>query len=213
MPVTELVFPRPNPDPVLFEKLRQVLPTAAKAAFANVLGLFATYRGKIIRAQNISEGKAIEHSGLIIVLEWDEVSSFNKFWVSDQFASFRKTMAPYLLKPVAPDLFHSEEQERSGQTTTANYTQLFKVEGVQGQHEGLVTSTWQKFVSELPKQTKVFHAWGVQDTQHVFAGMVGWDSIEELEAAHENKSVKRELDILATYGEVLSYLLQLSMQS
>lgn len=68
MPVTEFVFPHPNPDPVLFEKLRQVLPTAAKATFANVPGLFATYRGKIIKAQNISEGKNILHSGLIIVL-------------------------------------------------------------------------------------------------------------------------------------------------
>lgn len=68
MPITELVFPHPNPDPVLLEKLQQVLPTVAKATFTNVPGLFATYRGKIIRAQNISEGKNIEHSGLIVVL-------------------------------------------------------------------------------------------------------------------------------------------------
>lgn len=86
-------------------------------------------------------------------------------------------MTPYLLGPVAPDLFRSDKQSRSGGTTSCKYTQYVKVHDISTEVTQ-VESAWQALVSELGKQEMPsFSGWEVQDASS-FAGMLGWDSLE-----------------------------------
>ncbi|KAH6886806.1 hypothetical protein B0T10DRAFT_563042 [Thelonectria olida] len=207
MAVTEFVFPRLTKDPHLLQGLKTALPPAAKAAFSDVPGLLSYHRGRIVKAQNISEGTGLEHSGLAIVLEWEDIASFNSFWISDKFASFRETMKPYLLGPVAPDLFCSKSQIESGGTTTNKYLQYVKVSRTRAS-DSEVESAWQALVSSLEKKAKsVFSAWGAQDT-NAFAGVLGWDSLEDFEAATQTPTTERCLKNMSAYGLVSSYLLE-----
>ncbi|KAH7021944.1 hypothetical protein EDB80DRAFT_673599 [Ilyonectria destructans] len=212
MAITEFVFPRLNQDPTLLKGLKDVLPPAAKATFSDVPGLLNHYRGKVVKAQRINESAVIEHSGLVLTLEWDDISSFNTFWVSEKFASFRETMTPYLLGPVAPDLFSSDKQSHSGGTTSCKYTQYVKVHDINTEVTQ-VESAWQALISELGRQeTPSFSGWEVQGANS-FAGMLGWDSLEDFETATEVPLVKARLEKLATYGHVSSYLLELENQA
>lgn len=86
-------------------------------------------------------------------------------------------MKPYLLGPVAPELFSSDEQSHSGGTTSCKYTQYVKVNDINTE-VAQVESAWQALVSELGKQdTPNFSGWEVQGASS-FAGMLGWDSLE-----------------------------------
>ncbi|KPM45141.1 hypothetical protein AK830_g1315 [Neonectria ditissima] len=211
MAITEFVFPRLNRDPSLLQELRKVLPPAAKVTFSDVPGLLSYYRGKVVKAENIAGNADVEHSGLVLALEWDHVSSFNAFWISEKFASFRDVMKPYLLGPVAPDLFTSDNQSQSGGTTTSKYTQYIKVSGIKGP-DTQVEGAWNALIVELDSQkTPSFSAWGVQDTD-AFAGMLGWSSLEESETAIALPSVKACLEKLSAYGPVSSYVLELEKQ-
>ncbi|KAK7413262.1 hypothetical protein QQX98_007850 [Neonectria punicea] len=212
MPITEFVFPRLNRDPVLLQGLKNALPPAAKATFSDVPGLLSYYRGKVVKAEKITEGADAEHSGLVLALEWDHISSFNTFWASEKFASFRGVMKPYLLGPVAPELFGSDKQSQSGGTTTDKYTQYIKVGDIK-EPNAQVEGAWQALIVELKRQKSPnFSAWGVQDTT-AFAGMLGWGSVEESEAAMALPSVKACLEKIAVYGPVSSYLMELEKQS
>ncbi|KAF5013558.1 hypothetical protein FDECE_418 [Fusarium decemcellulare] len=208
MAVTEFVFPHLNPDPVLLQGLKETLPAAAKATFSDVPGLLGYHRGRIVEARNVTENTAIDHSGMVIVLEWDGMSSFDNFWASDKFATFRETIKPYLLAPVAPDLFRSDEQSQSGGTTASKYTQYVKVEGIKNAIQD-VRGDWYKFVSALGGQEKAsFNAWGSRD-KTMFAGMIGWNSFEDFEAAAEAQSYSASLESMLKHGRVSSYLLEL----
>jgi hypothetical protein len=68
MAVTEFVFPRLTTDLHLLQAFKTALPPAAKVAFSDVPGLLNYQRGRIVKAQNISDGSDLEHSGLAIVL-------------------------------------------------------------------------------------------------------------------------------------------------
>lgn len=86
-------------------------------------------------------------------------------------------MTPYLLGPVAPDLFSSDKQTHSGGTTSSKYTQYLKVCDIKTEVTQ-VESAWQALVTELGKQeTPNFSGWGVQGANS-FAGMLGWESLE-----------------------------------
>ncbi|KAF4455930.1 hypothetical protein FALBO_15525 [Fusarium albosuccineum] len=193
MAVTEFVFPHLNPDPVLLQSLKEILPAAAKATFSDVTGLLGYHRGRIVQARNVTENTTIDHSGMVIVLEWDDISSFDSFWASDKFAAFRETIKPYLLRPVAPDLFTSDEQSQSGGTTESKFTQYVKIEGA-GDAVQDMQSDWYKLVSALGGQEKAsFNAWGSRD-KTMFAGMIGWDSVEDFEAATKAPSYSASLE-------------------
>ncbi|CAM1510754.1 Fc.00g082670.m01.CDS01 [Cosmosporella sp. VM-42] len=213
MAITEFVFPSLNPDPALLQELKQILPAAAKATFSDVPGLLAYYRGRVINAQNLSDNTNVKHSGLVIVLEWDNVTSFNEFWRSEKFAVFRGTMAPFLVDRVSPDLFRSEMHSHSGGTTAENYTQYFRVSGIETPDEA-VERAWQALISDLQGQIQnSFCAWGVQDSKGMFAGMIGWDSLEAFEAASALPSTKNHLESLAIIGSVSSFVLEVEKQS
>ncbi|KAJ3455128.1 hypothetical protein MRS44_013728 [Fusarium solani] len=129
------------------------------------------------------------------------------FRVSNKFATFRETIKPYILSPVAPDLFSSDAQSESGGTTTAKYTHYVKVEGIKNAAED-VLSDWYKFISTLGEQKAGFCAWGSRD-RTMFAGMIGWDSLEEFETAAQRPSSKASLESVLKHGQVSLYLLEL----
>ncbi|CCT73202.1 uncharacterized protein FFUJ_10118 [Fusarium fujikuroi IMI 58289] len=211
MAITEVIFPKLKPDQALLKQLAATLPTAAKTTFSGVPGLSSYYRGKVIEAQNVSQAAKLDHSGLVLVLEWDKISSFNSFWVSEGFADFRSVMKPFMLSPVSPDLFYSNLPD-SGSTTTSNYTQYIKVENL-GSEDKSVENSWRNLTREIGLDAKSFHAWGVQESDGAFMGMLGWSSLETLKSKNKKESVMKALHQLTKHGDVTAFVLELSRQS
>ncbi|KAF5649162.1 uncharacterized protein FTJAE_1158 [Fusarium tjaetaba] len=100
----------------------------------------------------------------------------------------------------------------SGSTTTSNYTQYIKVENL-GSEDKSVENSWRNLTREIGLHAKSFHAWGVQESDGAFMGMIGWSSLETLKSKNEKESVKKALHQLTKHGDVTAFVLELSKQS
>lgn len=132
-----------------------------------------------------------------------------------------------MLSPVSPELYYSEIAD-SGNTTACRYTQYIKVDGGHSENKS-VESSWEKLTQEIGIDTKSFHAWGIQESDGAFMGMNGWSSLEvrllrsaytkdskiteytqALKSTTERDSVKKALQELTKYGQVITYILELT---
>lgn len=119
-------------------------------------------------------------------------------------------MKPFMLSPVSPDLFYSNLPD-SGSTTTSNYTQYIKVENLESEDKS-VEKSWRNLTREIGLDAKSFHAWGVQESDGAFVGMIGWSSLEILKSKNEKESIKKALHQLTKHGDVTAFVLELSKQ-
>jgi hypothetical protein len=140
-------------------------------------------------------------------------------------------MKPFMLRPVSPDLFYSNLPD-SDSTSMSNYTQYIKVENL-GSEDNSVKNSWRNLTREIGPDAKSFHAWGVQESDGAFMGMIGWSSLEvcwfqsvltqrscnvtdraqTLKSKNEKESVKKALHQLTKHGDVTAFVLELSKQS
>ncbi|KAL4749448.1 hypothetical protein BDW72DRAFT_194795 [Aspergillus terricola var. indicus] len=184
MAITELLLPTFKTDP----ESKSLLQTQAPSlffSFRGVPGLTSFFRGRILADAGEPVG---EGSGRgVLILEWDELSSFHAFYPnSRKFQEFVAVARQFVKAPEYPELF--ETRISSVPCTESSVTQIIiAVE----KHE--TERTWKKLQTTVESQrtgaAAFSSAGGIEDQHGHFLGMIGWQSLQEYEQARANEDV------------------------
>jgi hypothetical protein len=201
MPITEFVFPSFQPGADYTATV-----TEALKHFDGVKGLLLLRLGRILQAdgvdvpaekslvltlgkffRNVTKARSVAElvfcsllTLLHVQIEWEEASNFHKFLGSDNFTEFESKVKPLVAAPPSIELFAADI--RSSKCIAATTTQIFKLKAVDENDRMAVEGAWHKLVNpgrgiELPNDNS-FQAWGLDNVQGEFLGMIGWDSLE-----------------------------------
>ncbi|KAL4972220.1 hypothetical protein BDW66DRAFT_163034 [Aspergillus desertorum] len=184
MTITELVLPTFKTD-ADSQSLLRTQESSLFAFFRGVPGLQSFFRGRILA----DAGESVsESSGRgVLILEWDDVSSFHAFYPnSPAFQEFKALAKQFVKAPDLPETF--EARVSSVECTVKSFTQIIKV--VEKHETG---GTWEKLQTILQSQRTgalvLSNARGIEDQRGCFLGMIGWQSLQDYEQARANRAV------------------------
>jgi hypothetical protein len=110
-------------------------------------------------------------------VEWEKESQFHAFLTSDNYAKFMAHVKPVAAAPAIPQLFLADA--RSELCTSAARTQMFKLKVADMSNKNAVEDAWHELVHQDGSvRDPSFQAWGLNNVEGEFLGMIGWDSVE-----------------------------------
>ncbi|KAL4926744.1 uncharacterized protein BDV17DRAFT_293324 [Aspergillus undulatus] len=203
MKTTELLFPVFKQDAETQDTLEYRGPEIF-SHFVGLDGLRFFARGTVL----YEDGKPLETNERgVLVLEWDDPSSFYAFYPnSPKFAEFIQVAKPLVAAPDVPELFATVSSAE--QTASAKLTQIIKVK-----QEPNTEFVWSKLRDTLfqgKDATPVFsHARGIEKQEGLLMGMIGWERVEDYERSRADEAVTGIINELGSAGKVLDVVVQL----
>jgi len=113
------------------------------------------------------------------MLEWENSESFHAFYpASEGLAKYAAAVESFYAAAPTPQLFEPGlGSERSALSFESGVTLILIGRTVERDH---VNAAWDQLVAALSKEGNVntWSGFGIEDAKGIWAGMLGWDSVE-----------------------------------
>ncbi|KAL6885803.1 hypothetical protein GGI43DRAFT_426507 [Trichoderma evansii] len=194
MSITELVFITVQPDPQVRKELDSKLPDVLGRVFSGLPKLESLYIASDLDVTGEDGGS---QDGIYLLLKWQDISGFDSFIKSTDFAAFKGSMLPYLTGPADIQLYESPEEMPVRIAVDSPYLHIMrsdpKVTDIEPSQisRTSVEDHWKAFIEQCRSASRVkcslkgsFNGFGLRKENSAFFGATLWKDRE----ANETKS-------------------------
>ncbi|RFU73444.1 hypothetical protein TARUN_8813 [Trichoderma arundinaceum] len=188
MSITELIFISVQPDPQVRKELDTKLPDVLSGVFSRLPKLDSLFIASNLEVTGEDESS---QDGICLLLKWQDISGFDSFIKSTDFAAFKRSLLPYLTGPADIQLYESPEEMPVRKAVDSPYLHIMsshpKVTDIQSGEISCISveDQWKAFVEQcrLASGAKCslngsFYGFGLRKDNGAFLGATLWKDRE-----------------------------------
>ncbi|KAK6445685.1 hypothetical protein FP744_10001934 [Trichoderma asperellum] len=192
MSITELVFITAQSDPQVRKELSTKLPDALSGVFSGLPKLESLYIASNFGIPGEDGGS---QDDICLLLKWQDISGFDSFIKSTNFAAFKGSMLPYLTGPADIHLYESLEEMPVRMEVDSPHLHIMKSHpNVANTQPGQISRTsvedqWKDFIEQCRLVSSAngsligsFNGLGLRKDNSAFFGATLWKDHEAKEA-------------------------------
>ncbi|PTB34958.1 hypothetical protein M441DRAFT_84984 [Trichoderma asperellum CBS 433.97] len=206
MSITELVFITVQPDPQVRKELNMKLPDALRGVFSGLPKLESLYIASNFGLLGEDGGS---HDDICLLLKWQDISGFDSFIKSTDFAAFKRSILPYLTGPADIQLYESLEDVPVRMAVDSPHLHIMRSHpNVANIQTGRISRTsfedrWKDFIEQCrlalsAKSSLIgsFNGLGLRKEDSAFFGATLWKDRESINSTLSDSAVNQHLQRL-----------------